>query len=100
MHEEQRASGDKAAALLDQAAQAYRSTLEVFTKAGAPQGWAYGECTSESLVDEGFRSSADKAPALLDQAVEAYRNALQVYTKTDEPLTGRGSKTRSAIASD
>ncbi len=41
--EGERASGDKAAALFDQAVQAYRSALEVYTKADLPQDWATTE---------------------------------------------------------
>ena len=38
--EGERAGGDKAVGLFDQAAQAYRSALEVYTQAGQPQAWA------------------------------------------------------------
>ncbi|MGD0471308.1 MAG: hypothetical protein ABSA54_23285 [Terriglobales bacterium] len=40
MDEGERANGDKVGALLDQAVQAYRSALEVRTKADLPQDWA------------------------------------------------------------
>ena len=38
--EAERATGDKAIALLDQAVQAVRGSLKVFTKADLPQDWA------------------------------------------------------------
>ncbi len=81
-----RASGDKASGLFDQAVQAYRSALEVRTKADLPQGWASTQNNlGNALDDEGDRASGDKAAALLDQAAQAYRSALEVRTKADLP---------------
>ena len=62
--EGERAAGDKAAALLDQAVQAYRSALEVFTKTDLPQDWAMTQTDlGMALEDEGERASGDKAAA-------------------------------------
>ena len=70
--EGERASGDKAAALFDQAVQADRSVLEVYTKADLPQEWAMTQNNlGLALWDEGERASGDKAMALLAQAVQA-----------------------------
>ncbi len=85
-NEGERASGDKAVALLDQAVQAYRSALEVYTKADLPQDWAATQNNlGTALMDEGERASGDKAAALFDQAAQAYRSALEVFTKADLP---------------
>jgi tetratricopeptide (TPR) repeat protein len=86
LDEGERASGDKAAALLDQAVQANRSALEVYTKADLPQDWARTQTNlGIALKDEGERAGGDKAAALFNQAVQAYRSALEVYTKADLP---------------
>ena len=79
-------TGDKAAVLLDQAVQAYRSALEVDTRADQPQEWARIEVVlGYALDDEGERASGDKAVGLFDQAVQAYRSALEVYTQAGQP---------------
>ncbi len=66
--------------------QAYRSALEVYTKADLPQDWASTQINlGNALDEEGERASGDKAAALLDQAVQAYHSALEVYTKADLP---------------
>ena len=41
--EGRRATGDKAGAFFDQSAQAFRSALEVYSKADLPQDWARTE---------------------------------------------------------
>jgi hypothetical protein len=82
---EKRAS-DKAAALFDQAVQAYRSALEVYTKADLPQDWARTQNNlGNALKDEGERASGDKAAALLDQAVQAYAARLRSTPEADFP---------------
>jgi tetratricopeptide (TPR) repeat protein len=81
-----RASGDQAAALLEQAVQAYRSALEVNTKADLPRDWAFTQVhLGNALNDEGERASGEKAAGLLEQAAQAYRSTLEVYTKADFP---------------
>ena len=72
--------------MFDQAVQAFRSALEVRTKADLPQEWAATQNDlGNALMDEGERASGDKAAALLAEAVEAFQNALQVYTRVDLP---------------
>jgi tetratricopeptide (TPR) repeat protein len=86
MHEGEGASGDKAAGLLDEAVRAYRSALEVYTKANQPQEWASAQNNlGIALMDAEEWAGADKAAGLLDQAVQAYRSALEVRTKADLP---------------
>ena len=66
--------------------QAYRSALEVYTKADLPQNWAATQNNlGNALRNEGERADGDKAAALLDQAVQAYRSALEVRTKANDP---------------
>jgi tetratricopeptide (TPR) repeat protein len=99
MHEGDRASGDKAAGLLDQAVQAYRGALEVCTKADLPQDWAMSQNNlGIALMHEGDRASGDKAAGLLDQAVRAYRSALEVYTKADMPQAWASTQNNLGIA--
>lgn len=84
--ESMRTSGEKATALLDQAVQAYRNSLQCYTSTDQPASWA------EAQVDLGITLwleagyvGGDKAMALLDQAAQAFRSALAIYTKTDPP---------------
>ena len=63
MGEGERATGDKAATLFDQSAQAFRSALEVFTKADEPQYWAKAEGNlGLALLDEGGRAARARGP--------------------------------------
>jgi hypothetical protein len=81
-----RAGGEKAIELQDQAAQAYRSALEAYTKADFPDLWAYTQLDlGIALGEEGATASGDKAAALFDQAARAFRGALEVCTKADLP---------------
>ena len=81
-----RASGDEAVALLDQAVQAYRSALEVVTRADSPHAWAETQVSlGIALAKEGERSSGDRAVEPLDQALQAFRAALDIYNKADDP---------------
>ncbi len=78
--------GDKAIALLDEAVQAYKSALEVRTKADLPQDWAQSEMNlGVALMAEGNLVGGNKAMDLFDQAVQAYHNALEINTKADQP---------------
>jgi tetratricopeptide (TPR) repeat protein len=86
MDEGERAGGDKAAVLFDQAVQAYHSALEVDTKADLPQAWAWTQDSlGIALMDEGVRAGGDKAAGLFAQAAEACTNSLQVFTKDAQP---------------
>jgi tetratricopeptide (TPR) repeat protein len=79
--------------LLDQAVQAFRSALEVLTKADLPQDWATTQNSlGNALRDEGERAGGDQAAALLDQAVQAFRSALEVDTKADLPQDWAGTQ--------
>ena len=82
-----RVSGDKAADLFDQAVQAYRSALEVRTRADLPQDWATTQNDlGDALADEAQRTSGDKAAALFGQAVQAFHQALAVINKANQPV--------------
>ncbi len=97
--EGERATGDKALGLLDQAIQAYQGALEVYTRAEFPQDWARTESSlGEVLDDEGERATGDKAKALLDQAVITERNALEVYTKVNLPQDWARTEVRLGVA--
>ena len=86
LREGERAGGEKSVALLDSAVQAYRSALEVRTKADLPQDWATTQNNlGLALLDEGERASGEQSAALLEQAMQAYRSALEVFTKVDAP---------------
>jgi hypothetical protein len=52
MDEETNVSGDKAIALNDQAAEAYNSALEVYTKADLPQNWSHVQAHLEGLYHD------------------------------------------------
>ncbi|MGD1062745.1 MAG: hypothetical protein ABR860_05735 [Terracidiphilus sp.] len=84
--EADRVSGDKAAALFNQAVQAYQNALAVRTRTDVPQDWATTENDlGMALVDEAQRASGDKAAVLFDQAVQAFQQALEVTTKANLP---------------
>jgi len=73
-------------ALFDQAIEAYKQALEVYTKADLPQSWAGTESNlGIALTDEGERAAGDKATILWRQAVDAFEKALEVETKADLP---------------
>ncbi|MGO8759753.1 MAG: hypothetical protein ACLQG3_16670 [Terracidiphilus sp.] len=85
-NEAERASGDKAAVLFGRAVQAYRSALEVRTKADLPQDWAATQINlGSALANEAQRTSGEKTTALFDQAVQAFDQALEVITKANLP---------------
>jgi tetratricopeptide (TPR) repeat protein len=86
--EGKQASGDKSVALFDQAVRAYRSTLEVRTKAGLPQAWATTQFNlGVTLNSEGALIGKDKAAALYDQAAQAFRSVLEVITRDNMPTS-------------
>ena len=66
---------------------AYRSALEVRTKAELPQDWARTQNNLGTALRELGRRSGDKEQGrkLLQEAVAVYRSALEVYTKADLP---------------
>ena len=76
---------DKAIALLDQAVQALRSALEVYTQAALPQDWAQIQNNLGAALMREAERGGDKALALAGQAEQAFRNTLQVYTQAALP---------------
>ena len=80
-------AGTKSAALLDQAVEAFRKALEVYTKADLPRDWARTQNNlGISLQDEGERAGGDKDYRLARPgSAQAYQSALEVYTKADLP---------------
>jgi tetratricopeptide (TPR) repeat protein len=79
--------GEEGRKLLEEAVAAYRSALEVYTKADLPQDWARTQNNlGLALWELGRRSSGgEEGRKLLEDAVAAYRSALEVYTKADLP---------------
>ena len=78
---------DKALAWYDQAVEAYRAALQVYTEADLPQDWAKTQGKlGIALTSEGVHAGDDKAIALFDEAAAVYRNMLQVYTEADLPV--------------
>ena len=79
-------SKQQAIALFEQAAQAYRSALEVYTRADLPQQWAMAQNNlGTALQQEGMSSQGNPSATLLNQAAQAYQSALEVRTKTTDP---------------
>src|SRR5271166_5072504 len=75
-----------ASELLAQAAAAYRSALEVYTREQLPQDWAKTQQNlGVALWQQAIRSEGPKASELLAQAVAAYRSALEVRTREQLP---------------
>ena len=76
----------KAASYSKSAVAAFRSALEVFTKADLPQDWAMTQNNlGIALQALGTRSGGEEGRKLLEDAVAAYRSALEVFTKADLP---------------
>ena len=72
--------------LLQQAVDAYRNALQVYTREQLPQDWASTQNNlGIPLVDLAGCSEGAQAAQYLQQAVDAYRNALQVYTREKLP---------------
>ena len=81
-----RSAGEEGRKLLEDAVAAYRSALEVRTKADLPQDWAKTQNNlGTALAELGTRSGGEEGRKLLEDAVAAYRSALEVYTKADLP---------------
>ena len=89
LQELEKLSGDKEEGdkLLEDAVAAYRSALEVWTKADLPQFWARTQYNLGIALQELWRRSGNKEEdrKLLEGAVAAYRSALEVWTKADLP---------------
>jgi tetratricopeptide (TPR) repeat protein len=72
--------------LLEGAVAAFRSALEIFTKADLPQPWAQTQNNlGAALYELGTRSGGEEGRKLLEDAVAAFRSALEVFTKADLP---------------
>jgi tetratricopeptide (TPR) repeat protein len=81
-----RSDGEEGRKLLAEAAAAYRSALEVYTKANLPQRRAMTQYNlGNALRELGTRSGGEEGRKLLAEAVAACRSALEVYTKADLP---------------
>jgi hypothetical protein len=75
-------SGAAAAELYDQGMAAYRSTLEIYTRAAIPEEWADTQRLIGNLLVGRAGQKGEKAPLdLLIQAVAAYRASLEVTTR-------------------
>ena len=80
---ERAVAGEEGRKLLEGAVAAYRSALEVFTKADLPQDWA----TTQNNLGLALYAARDaqrrreEGRKLLEDAVAAYRSALEVFTK-------------------
>ena len=80
------AAGEEGRKLLEDAVAAYRSALEVYTKADLPQDWAMTQNNLGTALQElGTRSGGEEGRKLLEDAVAAFRSALEVFTKADLP---------------
>jgi tetratricopeptide (TPR) repeat protein len=78
--------GEESRKLLTDAVAAYRSALEVYTKADLPQDWAGTQNNlGATLWELGKRSGGEEGRKLLTDAVAAFRSALEIYTKADLP---------------
>jgi tetratricopeptide (TPR) repeat protein len=81
-----RSAGEEGRKLLEDALAAYRSALEVRTRADLPQDWAAAQNNLGSALKElGMRSGPEERRKLLEEAVAAYRSALEVRTRGDLP---------------
>jgi len=81
-----RSGGEEGRRLLEGAVAAFRSALEVFTKADLPQSWATAQNNLGGALSElGRRSGGEEGRKLLEGAVAAFRSALEVFTKADLP---------------
>ncbi len=88
-----RSRGEEARKLLEQAVAAYRSALEVYTKADLPHDWARAQNNLGTVLWAlGTRSRGEEGRKLLEQAVAAYRSALEVRTKADLPQDWAGTQ--------
>jgi tetratricopeptide (TPR) repeat protein len=80
------AGAEEGPKLLQDAVAAFRSALEVYTKADLPQNWAAAQNNlGAALQALGIRSGAEEGPKLVRDAVAAYRSALEGRTKADLP---------------
>ena len=72
--------------LLAEAVAAYRTALDVYTRADLPQQWATTQNNlGNALQRQGERTSGEEGMRLLAEAVAAYRTALDVRTRADLP---------------
>ena len=75
---------ESGAARLEQAAEAYRAALEVFTRERVPLLWA----ATQNNLGNALRTLGEResGAARLEQAAEAYHTALEVLTRERVPL--------------
>jgi hypothetical protein len=59
---------------------AYRTALEVYTRAELPQDWAMTQNNlGAALQEQGIRTAGEAGAPLLAEAVRAFEGALEVY---------------------
>jgi hypothetical protein len=80
-----RIGGDEAVALLERAAQAFQSALNVYTRAAAPKQWAATMDDLGNVLHEQAKRAGNRSIALYEQSARYYREALNVYTQADTP---------------
>jgi tetratricopeptide (TPR) repeat protein len=81
-----RTAGQKGNDLLNQAVDAFKAALLVFTREQLPQDWAATQNNlGNVLKDLGTRTAGQKGNDLLNQAVDAFRAALLVRTREQLP---------------
>ena len=74
-----RSGAEEGRELLQDALAAYRSALEVYTKADLPKDWAMTQNNlGDALEELGTRSGAELGRKLLQDGLAAYRSALEV----------------------
>ena len=73
--------------LIQDSVAAFRSSLEVYTRADLPQSWADGQNKFGRPQSENSENGAvgEEGRRLLQDALTAFRSALEVFTKADLP---------------
>ncbi len=74
---------DDSQAELEQAAEIFRSTFEVYRKDERPEGWAMAQMNL--AVALGALGAEYGKPGARDEAIAAYRRALEIYTRVGHP---------------
>jgi hypothetical protein len=89
----ERRGGAEGAQRLDEAVQAHRQALTVFTRDVLPYDWATTQYNlGLALVRLGEREGGAEGARKLDEGVQAYRQALTVYTRDDLPQDWAGTQ--------
>jgi tetratricopeptide (TPR) repeat protein len=85
---------------LREAVDAYRATLQVYTRVEWPQSWATTECNLGVALGKlgNLRLQGEESGIVLREAVEAFRAALTVYTRAAFPQAWATTNLNLAIA--